>query len=267
MTLAAHPALEKFVAQLGDEMTFAQIVIRRVGVGFELRHIADRNAAPESLQLVPLSGLRALAQSTREGVFRPLKSAPNLSSGWRAVVVGNADLETAIGHIYPGAIVDWFAAQEENVPVTHYREFTERQSGMYRITTMLDDDQASATIRACCHRQFCLKRRLWSVEGLVPDSSDEKSAIPCLEPCAVLMEFARKAARLEQEEKVQAAFAPGDLEAIQAALAFSSLHSPTVEREADFSSPSNPRRLQLALEKVNRLLAQAKLPEGSDSAH
>jgi len=265
MNPAVNPALEKFVALLDDEMTLAQIVIRRAGGGFELRHIADQDAAPESLRFLPLAELRVHVQSTKEGTFRPLKSAPNLASGWRAVAANNAELDVALGHIYPGAIVDWFAAQSTPAPVTHYREFTERQTGMYRITTMLDDEQAAAMIRACCHQRFCLKRRLWTVDGLDPDSSDAKSVIPCLEPCAVLLEFARKAARLEQEDKVPAALGSGDLKAIQVALVSSAAQPSSTEREADFSSPGNPRRIQLALEKVNRILAGAKGTEASDS--
>ncbi len=105
----------------------------------------------------------------------------------------NTELEAALQHLYPGAITDWFAAQAQPAPVTHYREFTDRQTGMYRVTTMLSDEQAAVMARACCHRRFCLKRRLWTVGSLGPEASGEKSLIPCLEPCAILLEFARKA--------------------------------------------------------------------------
>ena len=108
-------------------------------------------------------------------------------------------MEQALNQLYPGAIADWYAAQTQPVPVTNYREFTERQTGMYRIATLLDDQQAAAVIRAGCHRRCCLKRRHWLVAGLEPDPAAEKSLIPCLEPCAVLLELARQAVRLEQE--------------------------------------------------------------------
>jgi hypothetical protein len=97
--------------------------------------------------------------------------------------------------LYPGAVADWFATQAAQPPVTSYREFTSRQTGMYRITTHLDDAAVAAVIHACCHKDFCLKRRLWTVEGAAPDAADAKSLIPCLEPCAILLEAARKAAR------------------------------------------------------------------------
>lgn len=250
MTAVANPALQAFIAQLGDGLLLAQVVIRRAGGGYELRHESDRQRTPAELRLTPLSELRALALRTVTGVFRPLKSAPNLQSGWRVTAQNDDELESALHQFYPGAIADWFAAQQQPAPVTHYREFTERQTGMYRVTTMLTDEQAAQMTRACCHRRFCLKRRWWSVGGLEPDASGEKSLIPCLEPCAILLEFARKALRMEQEEKVDVPFSSGELETLQAALEIALNGPPCAGREADFNSPANPRRLQLALEKL-----------------
>jgi hypothetical protein len=201
MAMVANPALKRFVAQMGDELVMAQVLIRRNGAGYELRQLADRGLAPESLRPVKAGDARALAQHTATGVFRPLKSAPTLQNGWRISASSDGELELALNQLYPGAIADWAAAQTVNPPVTNYREFTQRQSGMYRITTMLDDAQAAQVIRAGCDQQFCLKRRLWTVAGLEPDDMAAKSLIPCLEPCAVLMELARKAVRIGQEEK------------------------------------------------------------------
>ncbi|MDB6015811.1 MAG: hypothetical protein JWR19_300 [Pedosphaera sp.] len=201
MAMVANPALKRFVAQMRDELVMAQVLIRRNGAGYELRQLADRGLAPESLRLVKAGDARTLAQHTATGVFRPLKSAPTLQNGWRISASSDGELELALNQLYPGAIADWAAAQTVNPPVTNYREFTQRQSGMYRITTMLDDAQAAQVIRAGCDQQFCLKRRLWTVAGLEPDDMAAKSLIPCLEPCAVLMELARKAVRIGQEEK------------------------------------------------------------------
>jgi len=195
---AINPALQKFVAQIAGEILVAQVIVTRHGRGYELRHVADKNAPLEMLHPVAFDGLRALAQSTTAGTFRPLKSAPNLPSGWRTIIADDVELGSALNHLYPGAVADWFWAQSGTPPVTHYRDFTNRQSGMYRITTMLSDEQAGRMIRACCSRSLCLKRRLWTVNALPPDRAEEKSLIPCLEPCAVLLESARRAVRLEQ---------------------------------------------------------------------
>jgi len=198
MVAVGNPALAEFVARIGDELAVAQVLIRRVGRGFELRHIADRGALEGTLREVRSDGLRAVAQLTAAGEFRPLKSAPTLVSGWRAVAAGAKELGAALDQLYPGAVADWFAARA-HPPVTHYREFTARQTGMYRITTILDDAEAAQVIGECCDARCCLKRRLWTVGTLAADGAAAKSLIPCLEPCAALLEAARKAVRLEQQ--------------------------------------------------------------------
>ena len=258
MVDVANPALNAFIAQIGSESVFGQVLLRQADGGWELRHIADREV-PEP-RTVSIHELRALAQFTAQGAFRPLKSAPNLQSGWRTLAKNPAELEMALHHLYPGAVADWFAAQQEQPPVTHYRDFTTRQTGMYRITQLLNDEQAAQMIRSCCHAQFCLKRRFWTVEGLAPDNPSEKSAIACLEPCAVLLEFARKAMRIEQAEKRDLHLSIEDLQTIQDALTRTLAHPPGDLREADFGAPLNPRRLQLVLEKLG------KAPEAAEDA-
>lgn len=250
MTAVANPALEKFIAQIGRELLVAQVLITRLERGYELRHVNDRTVPHESLRLVSIGDLRKLAEASTTGAFRPLKSAPNLQTGWRAVAGSDIELGEALHRLYPGAVADWWAAQTEPPPVTHYRDFTERQTGMYRITTMLDDPQSAQMIRACCDARFCLKQRLWTVTGLDPDPVAGKSMIPCLEPCAVLLEFARKAVRLEQEEKTPLSLSAGEMETLRAALEGALQHPVGADREADFNEPANPRRVQLTLDKL-----------------
>ena len=230
-----NPDVRAFLAALNTEIVFGQVVVRRVERGFELCHQSDRAAAPETLATLVGTELRAWAQSAAGGAFRPLKSAPNLRAGWRAIAADGAALDLLLHYLYPGAVADWFAAQFPRPPVTSYRQFTARQTGMYRITTMLPDHIAGAAIRACCHVDFCLKRRLWSVDGLEPDAAGQKSIIPCLEPCALMLEFARKVARLEQN-----AVSPSEEPMTDAA-------------ESNFDAPNNPRRLRFSLE--NQALA------------
>ncbi len=200
MGVIENPALKAFVAKIAPELVVAQVLILRRGTGYELRHVQDRDVAADLLKPLPLAEARAWAQFNAAGAFRPLKSAPDLRRGWRLNAANDAELETALTHLYPGAVADWFAAQAANPPVTNYREYTGRQSGMYRITTMLTDAQVAEVIGATCAKSHCLKRRLWTVPGTPPDEAAAKSIIPCLEPCAVLMESARKALRAAQQE-------------------------------------------------------------------
>ncbi|MBI3414626.1 MAG: hypothetical protein HY043_04780 [Verrucomicrobia bacterium] len=249
-----NPALKNFAASFASDLVFAQVFISRRGSGYELRHVADCGLEDAQLQILPLTDLRLLAQSTEAGAFRPLKSAPNLRRGWRVSIASDAELQSALDQLYPGAIADWHAAQSPVPPVTNFREFTNRQTGMYRIAQMLTDAQAAQVITAACHKNFCLKQRLWTVANLPADSRDEKSLLPCLEPCALLLEFARKAMRIEQEEQLTFPLAPAELNTLVAALEHIAEHASTEVREGDFNAAANARRAQLVLEKLRPLV-------------
>src|ERR1051326_1297178 len=108
---------------------------------------------------------------------------------------------------------------------------------------MLADAQAARVARACCDKDFCLKRRLWTVNGLAPEAAEGKSLIPCLEPCAVLLEFARATMQIEQDRKMKLELSPCEAATLAAALE-TALRAPRVGlREADFAAAANPRRL------------------------
>src|SRR5262249_26840995 len=235
------------------ELVLAQVLVRRVPPGYELRHIADGDRPAHALRELRLTDVRELARFTALGAFRPLKAAPNLSAGWLLRVPDAPSLEAALNQLYPGAIADWFAAQASPPPVTHYREFSNRQTGMYRVTTMLDDAQAAQVARACCHKNWCLKRRIWVVSGLAPEPVEAKSLIPCLEPCAILLELARKSVRMKQEKKLQLELSPSEAVTLAVALRTALAHPDIPSREADFDAPGNPRRMQLLLEKIQPL--------------
>jgi hypothetical protein len=255
-----NPAVNAFAREIGGELVLGQVLIRRGGAGWELRHIADRALEEDSLRDLDLAVARQLAQFTGGGAFRPLKSAPNLARGWRLCAATAEQLGEALERLYPGAVADWFAVRQGAGVPTDYRAFTVRQTGMYRLTTFLDDTQAADVARACCQRDFCLKRRLWRAGALPPESAEEKSAIPCLEPCALLLEFARAIARLTKDNALplpaSAADARAALREAEAALA---QPDPSV-READFASPANPRRLRWLREKLARLVSEAERP-------
>ena len=245
ISVVRHPALEAFVACVAPELIFGQVWLRRRAAEFVLQHEADRGL--ENLRALNVNELRELAQFTDTKAFRPIKSAPTLRRGWQCVARDAAELDAALRHLYPGGVADWFAARQEPSPATGYRTFTARQTGMYRITAMLDDAQVATVARAGCHRNFCLKRRLWAVEGLPSESVAEKSELVCLEPCAVLMEFARAVLRIEQKG--------GEAVSVSGSAAPSDQAGGTEVREGDFSSPLNPRFQQWRLEKARAATA------------
>src|SRR5688572_15033529 len=242
-----NPALDAFIARVSPEIVFAEALVQKIPEGFDLRHAADCHAP--TLRLVSADQLREIAQFTEHKQFRPLKSAPTLQRGWRFLARNASELDHALQCLYPGGIADWFAAEQPDPPITHFKEFTGRQTGMYRITASLTGEQVANVAQAGCHRLFCLKRRLWTAKGLPPDKASEKSMIPCLEPCAVLLEFARVAARIEQREKHNVALTVDELTTVGIALDRIA-QTPRVEtREADFAAADNRRRAQWLVQK------------------
>lgn len=199
MSAFENPALRAFAGQLGEQLRFAQVLIRRDGSAFELRHVDDSGVASDRLESFSPARARELAQFTPTGEFRPLKSAPTLRHGWLIRARDVSELGVALDRLYPGAVADWFAALAPEPPVTNWRDFAARQSGMYRITTMLGDAQLASLTGTTCAPVRCLKRRLWSAPSAPPESAQAKSLIPCLEPCALMLEAARVEVRREQE--------------------------------------------------------------------
>ncbi len=251
MSAYVNPALQAFVHFIGDGRDFVEIWIRRLDGGhFALRHASEAELAFDTLETVDLSGLRRMARVTASGAFRPNKGAPGLRRGWIHTARSISELGAALDALYPGAVPDWYAGQLPVPPITHFKEFTARQTGLYRITQILPATLAARTVQACCGDRFCLRRRLWTTEGLAPDAESEKSALPCLEPCSLLLDLARRAMKLEQEEKQPLAVAQGDLAVLVAALE-RALEDPRAEvREGNTMDPANPRRIQLLLENL-----------------
>ncbi|MFT4689672.1 MAG: DR2241 family protein [Verrucomicrobiia bacterium] len=248
-------ACESFLARLDQETVLGQTRIRRTGSSLEIRHIDDQETDASQLEQLSLAGLCEWVQTTQEGHYRPLKSAPTLRPGWRFTANSDEAFEAAFQQLYPGAIPDLHAILGGTATPTSYREYTDRQTGMYRIATKLDDDEVENVVKACCDPRFCLKERRWEIS---PDAACDAATdrIPCLEPCAILLELARKAVRIEQEAKLDSGFSKSELESIQTAL--HSASTQIVEREAEFGNARNPRRNALLKLKVDSLLTKLR---------
>jgi hypothetical protein len=193
-----NPWLDYFIAARWDEIVIAQVLVKRMPGGFELRHIEDANTNVGALKAIRPIDARKIANFTAAGEYRPLKSTPDLPTGWMLRANSPNELGEALNHVYPNALADRYALNRTPPPITGYREFTARQTGMYRITTFLSDADLSRVIENLCATR-CLKQRLWTSGTIHTDPPEKKSAIPCLEPCAILLEAARKEVRSLQE--------------------------------------------------------------------
>ena len=152
-----------------------------------------------------------LAKFDDAGIYRPLKTAPNLRHGWRMTLPNLAELRSALDLFYPGRLPAFFAFEKHQLLTTPLRGSLGRQSGMYRIAAQIDDPAADELIgRFCRSDGGCLRTILWrrDAEGSVPSTrlppekfdprhdqtGGGRPVIPllCQEACNLLVAEARK---------------------------------------------------------------------------
>lgn len=246
--------LDAFRSFVGSGRTFCEVWIEPRESGYELRHAADVPAESGTPVALDVSGLRAWALVDAAGAFRPLKAAPTLRKGWVCRADSLEKLWEALEALYPGAIGDWYAVETLGERGQGLRAYLERQTGIYRTAKLLDDTALGEWVQSCCEARVCLKRRVWAAGALGADAPEAKSDIPCVEPCAVLLEGARRESKAMGFNKVGLQLGKAELETLEAALV-EALHPETSrkgQRVGDLADPLNPRRILLALHRVQR---------------
>jgi hypothetical protein len=246
-----------FRHRLTHPLVFLEVLCSPSTHGIDLRHVRDAGRPDTELQpLAPLA-LGAWAETTSRGAFRPNRSAPTLRSGWRCHVATDADLHEALEQLYPGALADWHAWESGTATTTSFREFVDRQAGMYRVTRNLTDAGADAAAQAGCCRALCLRRRCWRPPGLgidpIEDHDGHGLAIPCLEPCALVLDLARWMAKEQETPPKELPLTAGELESLQQCVRIALDHSPEELREGSIRDPANPRRLQVLAARLRDL--------------
>jgi sirohydrochlorin cobaltochelatase len=176
-----------------------------LGRDFTLRHHADEGVTDLRDYPEP-SSAREIAKFDAEGNFRPLRSAPSLRRGWLIRAASPKGMLLALEEFYPAAMGLWLSSLHGMLATTSLRQTLGRQTGMYRVTQLLRDDQAMEIISARCGRG-CLRTVLWDLEpGLQPDvlpperratDSDSAGRIPllCREACNLVVADARPVAK------------------------------------------------------------------------
>lgn len=261
-------ALEALLQDQGDPAVLLEVRIRRAGGHFELRHLKDGEAEDRWLLETSPEALRELAQYDESGRFRPLRTAPTLRTGWKCTARSLSELDQCLQQLYPGAVADWFAFHRKASRATAYRELAGRQTGMYRVNAALSDDGLRWVAQSQCHEKFCLKQRMWALPDTPESQPGRTGCVPCLEPCPLLMEFARVVARDERAEKKSISLSEWEFETLRSALSGKETAAKNLDRVADFSNPTNARRREFVLAKLTMLWNGAQSPrsEGDSSS-
>ena len=261
---ALHPALAAFLEHVRPEATLGEIRVRRMQAGFEIRHRSDASTGEDDLRDLAVEELRSLTLHNARGQFRPLRSSPDLVSGWRLRVTTPTGLREALDILYPGGLGDWHTTRE---PVS-YRQHTERQSGMYRVTALLAPEAVEQTVAACCAASQCLKRRIWqAVEGEPVEAGPKAPHLVCREPCALLLELARRRFRLDRGPQVTVTLPEEEVAVLLRSLEALAAAPPPDLRVADFARADTPRRLLLVRERLRTRIRRPSPRERAAALH
>lgn len=163
---------------------------------FSIRHFDDITTAPSELKLYQYpAAAREIARYDLQGNYRPLKTAPNLRRGWLLQLNNLNELALAIDFFYPAALSLYGSWLEKKLEVTPLRETLDRQTGMYRVTQQLRDEQADKLIHKQCY-EGCMRKTLWKIDSPQEKISDfsveQEIPLLCREACNLFVAAARK---------------------------------------------------------------------------
>lgn len=164
----------------------------RIEPGIRLRHVED--AAPPATIYHRPEDAREIARYDAAGTYRPLKTAPNLRHGWELRLDTVEDLRLALDLLYPAALGLWLALQAGTLGGTPLRATLGRQTGMYRVTQLIRDDQATELIAKTC-ASGCLRHRLWQIDEPVAGPASAQPELLCAEACNLLVAACRPLAK------------------------------------------------------------------------
>lgn len=133
------------------------------------------------------------------GRYRPLSGARTLPAGWQVETGPSLSLERAIEVIYPLALAHMRLDARGELRTISLDDVLGRQTGRYEGAAGLSSLGRELATGLLCGG--CVRAPLWAGQSCAP------GAIPCPEPCSVLISLCREAALWENE---QPAASPAD---------------------------------------------------------
>lgn len=147
----------------------------------------------------PVRGLPADPDVVREAVrfdaqgrYRPLSGARGLPGGWTIRCEDDGELLRVLETIYPLAVTHQEQYAKGTLRVVGLDEVLARQSGRYELARALPPEGRRRAAEVVC--KACVRVPVWQ------GGSPEPLAIPCPEPCSVLVAFCREAVLWERAQ-------------------------------------------------------------------
>ena len=189
------------------------LIARRSASEVYLCHRDDASRA-DLTEYTEVEAARELARFDDAGVYRPLKTAPNLRHGWLLSLEGVPEVRRALDYLYPARAAAFVTWSEGRLIATDLRATLNRQTGMYRAAARIDDEAANVLVGKFCRSDGgCLRTIRWKRDAsgvpastlLPPEKFDPhydqtgrgEEALPliCQEACNLLVAEARKVAK------------------------------------------------------------------------
>ncbi len=171
-----------------------QAVFQAEGEGFLICHAEDAGRADLEIFQNPHDAAN-IALYDDVGNYRPLKTAPNLKHGWGLRIASLADLHLALDLLYPAALANWRALLRNEKIATPLRDTVNRQTGMYRVTGLIADEEAQGIVDSLC-TPGCLRCIQWAIpsDATPPVVPMREKEIPllCIDACSLLIAEARR---------------------------------------------------------------------------
>ena len=148
-------------------------------------------SGPDAVELEPtVEALREHVRLDDDGRYRPLSGARTMPGGWRVSLPGNLT-EAAIEAVYPQALLHQEQASQGTLRIVPFEEVVARQRGRYRVAGELDAEGRERARDVLCGR--CVRTPVWA------GATASEGAVPCPEPCSVMVALCREAALWQQD--------------------------------------------------------------------
>ncbi|MFM8831381.1 MAG: DR2241 family protein [Spartobacteria bacterium] len=171
-----------------------QAIFQADGAGFFIHHAGDTGRGDLEIFDNPHDAA-TIALHDDAGAYRPLKTGPNLKRGWFLKLASLADLHLALDLLYPAALANWRALLRGETVATPLRDAVNRQTGMYRVTGLITDEEAQGIVDSLC-KPGCLRCIQWPIPSGAehPQVPAREKEIPllCTDACSLLIAEARR---------------------------------------------------------------------------
>lgn len=186
-----------------------ELQVEWLGDGWDVRgpNVAGESTAC-SLDASDLEAIRRRVQCDETGYYRPLTGARSLPGGWRVEAHDESSLRALFDVVYPLAAQHIAQESAGSLQVVGLDAVLERQSGRYaKAATLSESGRALATDVVCGQ---CVREPAWGAFGTMdgPEGTGStpvgRTAIPCPEPCSIMVSFCREAAQWEADMPARA---------------------------------------------------------------